>query len=263
MYCGMVVLLFAKKCRRSQDKFLNIPLPSESVGLALFRSRGGLTTFNDIWGIRKSSMSRSRESMLRLRTAIASPSQLQKLSHICPFASVARLSARSETGDAKSEEEHREARNWLNRFSVSSIPKGTCEVNFSRASGPGGQNVNKYVKAIFQRSSSATLTSGRVNSKATLRLRTVDFLPLVPKLLHGEILHSRYYAPNTESIVIQSDENRKQVENIKTCYQKLHHLVVGAGSCCVRGETSQAQIERVKALYVVRDLGFEDSLGSR
>lgn len=43
------------------------------------------------------------------------------------------------------EEEHREARTWLARFSVKDIPKKLCETHFSRASGPGGQNVNKYV----------------------------------------------------------------------------------------------------------------------
>lgn len=42
------------------------------------------------------------------------------------------------------EEEHREARTWLARFTVKDIPKKLCETHFSRASGPGGQNVNKY-----------------------------------------------------------------------------------------------------------------------
>ena len=47
--------------------------------------------------------------------------------------------------DAKSEEEHREARTWMSRFNVKNIPKHVCDISFSRASGPGGQTVNKYV----------------------------------------------------------------------------------------------------------------------
>ena len=91
----------------------------------------------------------------------------------------------------------------------------------------------------------------RVNSKATLRVPTKDFLPLVPKLLHDEILASRCYADNSKTLVVQSDESRTQAENVKTCYQKLHMMVIAAGRSTVRGETSQAQIEKVKALYVM------------
>ena len=97
----------------------------------------------------------------------------------------------------------------------------------------------------------AGLIGIRINSKATLRLLTKDFLPLVPKLLHDVILASRYYADNTKSLIIQSDETRTQLENIKTCYQKLHMMVIAAGRSRIRGETSQAQVEKVKALYVM------------
>ncbi|KAL9099918.1 MAG: hypothetical protein Q9163_004645 [Psora crenata] len=128
------------------------------------------------------------------------------------------------------EEEHREARAWLSRFNVSSIPKNICEVTFSRASGPGGQNVNK------------------VNSKATLRIHTKDFLPLLPKILHPKILSSRYYADKSKSLVLQGDESRSQGANTAICYKKLHALVVEAGRSTIRGETPQAQVERVKAL---------------
>ncbi|KAL9126528.1 MAG: hypothetical protein Q9217_004432 [Psora testacea] len=133
-------------------------------------------------------------------------------------------------GEGPLEEEHKDARTWLSRFNVNSIPKNICEVTFSRASGPGGQNVNK------------------VNSKATLRIHTKDFLPLLPKLLHPKILSSRYYADNSKTLVIQGDESRSQGANTTICYQKLHALVVAAGRSTVRNETPQAQIERVKAL---------------
>ena len=90
----------------------------------------------------------------------------------------------------------------------------------------------------------------RLNSKATLRVHIKDFLPLIPKILHPPILASRYYADNSKTLVIQSDEERSQGTNTAICYKKLHALVVEAGRSTVRNETSRAQIERVKALYV-------------
>ena len=36
------------------------------------------------------------------------------------------------------------ARRWLATFDAETIPKSICDVSFSRSSGPGGQNVNKY-----------------------------------------------------------------------------------------------------------------------
>lgn len=47
------------------------------------------------------------------------------------------------------DEDHREARTWLARFNVNTIPKNIGEITFSRSSGPGGQNVNKYEKSRF------------------------------------------------------------------------------------------------------------------
>ncbi len=42
-----------------------------------------------------------------------------------------------------SEEEQAVGRQWLATFEQSKVPKDSCEVSFSRASGPGGQKVNK------------------------------------------------------------------------------------------------------------------------
>ena len=46
------------------------------------------------------------------------------------------------------EEEEGKARTWLSKFDVKDVPKNICEIFFSRASGPGGQNVNKYVALV-------------------------------------------------------------------------------------------------------------------
>ena len=36
------------------------------------------------------------------------------------------------------------ARKWLSKLDAETIPRTIGEVSFSRSSGPGGQNVNKY-----------------------------------------------------------------------------------------------------------------------
>lgn len=43
------------------------------------------------------------------------------------------------------EAELSKARDWLSKFNINSIPRNICAISFSRSSGPGGQNVNKYV----------------------------------------------------------------------------------------------------------------------
>ena len=45
---------------------------------------------------------------------------------------------------ADSEEELSAARRWLAKLNPDTIPRTICDVTFSRSSGPGGQNVNKY-----------------------------------------------------------------------------------------------------------------------
>ena len=42
-----------------------------------------------------------------------------------------------------SEEEQVAGRQWLATFNPSTIPRRLCQVTYSRASGPGGQKVNK------------------------------------------------------------------------------------------------------------------------
>jgi peptidyl-tRNA hydrolase ICT1 len=44
-------------------------------------------------------------------------------------------------------DELQHARAWLAQLHAETIPKGIGELSFSRSSGPGGQNVNKYACA--------------------------------------------------------------------------------------------------------------------
>ena len=77
-----------------------------------------------------------------------------------------------------------------------------------------------------------------------------DISALIPKLLHPAIEGSRYYAVNSRSIVIQSDESRKRNDNVQGCHKKLYDFIVNAGKSIIRGETSPEQAERVRGLYV-------------
>lgn len=49
-----------------------------------------------------------------------------------------------------SEEDIQVARKWFKDFHAETIPKSVGELSFSRSSGPGGQNVNKYDDYIFR-----------------------------------------------------------------------------------------------------------------
>ncbi|KAL4873363.1 hypothetical protein BDV12DRAFT_182208 [Aspergillus spectabilis] len=122
------------------------------------------------------------------------------------------------------------AREWISKFNSTVIPRHVGEISFSRSGGPGGQNVNK------------------VNSKATLRVPLDSLLPLLPRLVHSPLQTSRYYAARTHSLVIQSEESRKQAANVDACYEKLHQLLKTAAMGVVPGETSPEQRDRVRKL---------------
>ncbi|OJJ00313.1 hypothetical protein ASPVEDRAFT_81887 [Aspergillus versicolor CBS 583.65] len=122
------------------------------------------------------------------------------------------------------------AREWLSKFNSTSVPRHIGEISFSRSGGPGGQNVNK------------------VNSKATLKVPLDSLLPLVPPIILSPLRSSRYYAARTHSLVIQSEESRKQSANVDACYEKLHQLLMTTTKDIVPGETSLEQRERVKKL---------------
>ncbi|KAF2150896.1 hypothetical protein K461DRAFT_184686 [Myriangium duriaei CBS 260.36] len=152
------------------------------------------------------------------------------------FRSFARISALPRlrcarfSSQSTKDEEIQQARTWLAQFDAETIPKNICEFSFSRSSGPGGQNVNK------------------VNSKATLKVPLSSLRPVIPKLLWSTIATSRYCSDRGQELVIQSDDSRKQQENVQKCLLKLNDLIAQAGRDNVPGETSDAQRSRVKNL---------------
>jgi peptidyl-tRNA hydrolase ICT1 len=63
--------------------------------------------------------------------------------HCAPALSIAPLRRASGRGDV-SEDELQQARRWLEQLHAETIPRSIGDLSFSRSSGPGGQNVNKY-----------------------------------------------------------------------------------------------------------------------
>lgn len=78
-------------------------------------------------------------------------------------------------------------------------------------------------------------------------------MPLVPKILHPDIEKSRYYAESSKSLVIHADGSRDRTNNVQECHKKLHALIMASGRGSVRGETSPAQVEKVKNLSVLAE----------
>ncbi|KAJ5095574.1 hypothetical protein NUU61_004930 [Penicillium alfredii] len=122
------------------------------------------------------------------------------------------------------------ARDWLATLSSKTLPRHICEVSFSRSSGPGGQNVNK------------------VNSKATLKVPLNSLLPLVPRLLHSELRASRYMTDRSQSLIIQSDGERKQSNNVEACFEKFYQILESSAKQVIPGETSEEQRKHVQNL---------------
>lgn len=157
------------------------------------------------------------------------------------------------TQGAWDEAELSKARDWLSKFNINSIPRSICAISFSRSSGPGGQNVNKYVTARLgsHKEWTCAKTVNRVNSKATLKVPLSALLPLVPPILHQDLRSCRYVADRTDALVIQSDEARKQSANVESCYEKLFRAVEESARNVIPGETSVEQRDRVRDLYVL------------
>ncbi|KAI9724253.1 MAG: hypothetical protein M1828_003677 [Chrysothrix sp. TS-e1954] len=142
----------------------------------------------------------------------------------------ARLFASQSASPSDREEELKRARTWIKDFNADTLPKSLYDVSFSRSSGPGGQNVNK------------------VNSKATMKVDLATLLQHVPSVLEASIRASQYCTTRSETVVISSDDSRKQGDNARHCEAKLYDMIVEAGKRAVPGETSDAQRRRVQNL---------------
>lgn len=88
----------------------------------------------------------------------------------------------------------------------------------------------------------------RVNSKASLRVPLSALLSHIPLLLHPAVRNSPFYAKNSESLLIQASDSRKQKDNVHACYVKLDQLILDGAARLLPGETSEEQRERVRGL---------------
>lgn len=60
-----------------------------------------------------------------------------------------RTYASSTANTSATDEELTKARTWLAKLDAETIPQNLFDISFSRSSGPGGQNVNKYDTVSF------------------------------------------------------------------------------------------------------------------
>ncbi|PSS08971.1 hypothetical protein M430DRAFT_37115 [Amorphotheca resinae ATCC 22711] len=122
------------------------------------------------------------------------------------------------------------ARRWFSNFNKNTIPESISRTTFSRASGAGGQKVNK------------------TSSKATTVWAISSLQRYVPKVLISELRSCRYYVPSSDSISIQSDTSRSQTDNTEDTHRKLMEEIKQIYKKSVPGVTSPEQKERVDQL---------------
>ena len=88
------------------------------------------------------------------------------------------------------------------------IPDRELKFSFARASGPGGQNVNK------------------VSSKATLHFRAADS-PSLPADVRARLLTTfKSRLTKAGELVISSQEHRDQPRNIDACLARLKSMIL-------------------------------------
>lgn len=121
---------------------------------------------------------------------------------------------------------------WIDKFNKDKVPKTCLSLLYVRSSGPGGQNVNKLstkcsleIKNVnnsgfsfeqgAKRSGSQWIPQPLLSMMINGNSKTNYDMPKIMKL---------YYKPQKDSLVIQSDSQRKRNLNEADCFAKLHSI---------------------------------------
>lgn len=108
-----------------------------------------------------------------------------------------------------SPDEIQRAKKWVSEYTSSSIPTHEFEITYSRASGAGGQKVNK------------------TSSKATVAMSPEKWLDQqfcywIPKPILSQISAKKIrYETKSGGVLIQSDNSRNRDVNTAECFSKL------------------------------------------
>lgn len=116
----------------------------------------------------------------------------------------------STSQDSKfTEQDITKAKEWVENFTGTQVPANIFEVSYSRASGAGGQKVNK------------------TSSKATIALDADQWLNpqfcyWIPKAIRTQLLENKIrYETKSGGILVQSDSTRNRDTNTDECFRKL------------------------------------------
>ncbi|CAG8950907.1 hypothetical protein HYFRA_00003124 [Hymenoscyphus fraxineus] len=180
-------------------------------------------------------------SCLQASTSTSHPIQIT--SHIRPYSS---KKDQNENGNADRSEhpDFEVARQWFRSFnpakpmanetwgtSTGVLPSAKiATTEYSRASGPGGQKVNKS------------------STKATTAWPLNALLKYVPKALHQGLRDSGYYVASSDAIKISCDSNRTQTENREETHARFCAEIEKIYRKSVPGVTSEDQKEKVSEL---------------
>lgn len=121
---------------------------------------------------------------------------------------------------------------WIDKFNKDTVPKSCMSIQYVRSSGPGGQNVNKLstkcsLEIMNIKKSGFSLEQGSKRNGSQWIPQ-----PLVNMMINGNSktnydmpdIMKLYYKPQKDSIIIQSDSQRKRNLNEADCYAKLHKI---------------------------------------
>lgn len=129
-----------------------------------------------------------------------------------------------------SAEEISKAKEWRENFSSTQVPGNIFEISYSRASGAGGQKVNK------------------TSSKATIALGPDQWLHpqfcyWIPKPIRSQIHENKIrYETKSGGILVQSDLTRNRDTNTDECFRKLIQEI--KDNTFFAGETSEEDKKR-------------------